>query len=53
MMTYISRQRAYKAWREGVGLVGNITALEVTHGVNGWHPHPAQHVVDLVAADVS
>jgi hypothetical protein len=39
MMTYISRQRAYIAWREQVGMVGNITALEVTHGENGWHPH--------------
>jgi hypothetical protein len=51
MMIYISRQRAYKAWREQVGLVGNITALEVTHGVNRLAPAPAQHDVDCPAAD--
>lgn len=34
-----TNSRAYKRWRETAGLVGNIGALEVTHGVNGWHPH--------------
>jgi hypothetical protein len=31
-----------KSWitaREGYGWVGDIRALEVTHGENGWHPH--------------
>jgi hypothetical protein len=51
MMTYISRQRAYQAWRDRVGLVGNITALEVTHGVNGWHPH--RHTMMLTARRLS
>lgn len=27
------------AWRIAVGLRGSVRALEVTHGVNGWHPH--------------
>ena len=26
-------------WTREVGVVGSIRALEVTHGVNGWHPH--------------
>lgn len=29
----------WKRFRERVGLVGTIRALEVTHGPNGWHPH--------------
>ena len=31
-----------KAWhraREGHGWIGDIRALEITHGKNGWHPH--------------
>lgn len=30
---------AYKRLRESAGMVGTVTALEVTHGRNGWHPH--------------
>lgn len=29
----------WQNWRKDSGLVGTIRALEVTHGVNGWHPH--------------
>ena len=36
----------WKLFRERVGFVGFIRALEVTHGGNGWHPH--LHVVLLV-----
>jgi hypothetical protein len=39
--------RAYKRIMEQVGAVGNIRALEVTHGANGWHPHTH----DLIFAD--
>lgn len=31
--------RKAKAWADGIGLVGSIRAVEVTHGENGWHPH--------------
>lgn len=31
------------AFKEKYGIVGHIRALELTHGVNGWHPH--QHVL--------
>ena len=35
------RRYARHAWRDAVGAcyVGNVRALEVVHGVNGWHPH--------------
>lgn len=32
------RFRQSRGWR-GLGLVGSVTATEVTHGANGWHPH--------------
>lgn len=31
--------RAGKAIRADLGLVGTIRNIEVTHGANGWHPH--------------
>lgn len=40
----VAEQREYKAWKARLGLLGTITALEVTTGeVNGWHPH--RHVL--------
>jgi hypothetical protein len=27
------------AIRHDVGLIGTVRCLEVTHGINGWHPH--------------
>jgi hypothetical protein len=32
-------RRAVKTALKGVGFIGSIRALEVTHGENGWHPH--------------
>lgn len=32
-------RRAFKRLADEIGLVGNIRTLEVTYGVNGWHPH--------------
>lgn len=29
----------YKNLKLEAGLIGTVTALEVTHGRNGWHPH--------------
>lgn len=29
----------WQNFRGDCGLVGSIRALEITHGVNGWHPH--------------
>lgn len=42
------RGAPFKRFASRVGLVGNVRALEVTHGGNGWHPH--LHVV-LLARD--
>jgi hypothetical protein len=35
------RRYAKHAWRDVLGAyyIGNVRALEVVHGVNGWHPH--------------
>jgi len=44
------RRYARHAWRDCVGAyyIGNVRALEVVHGVGGWHPH--YHVLVFVAA---
>lgn len=31
--------RAYQLARASWGIAGCVAALEVTHGLNGWHPH--------------
>jgi hypothetical protein len=31
--------RDYKTFAKSFGLVGSVRAVEVTYGVNGWHPH--------------
>jgi len=43
------RRYAMGVWRDVVGrfYVGNVRALEVVHGVNGWHPH--YHVLVFVS----
>jgi hypothetical protein len=44
------RRYARNAWHDVLGdhYVGAVRALEVTHGVNGWHPH--YHALVFVAA---
>lgn len=42
-----SRLQQRREWRR-LPLVGMVTALEVTHGANGWHPH--QHSLVLLDA---
>lgn len=34
-----SSTRSGSAWRQSIGLVGTVRALEVTYGANGFHPH--------------
>jgi len=43
------RRYARNAWADVLGAhyVGNVRALEVVHGVNGWHPH--YHVLVFVS----
>ena len=42
--------RGWKEERELFGIVGTIRVLEVTHGLNGWHPH--LHVLLLTEAEL-
>ncbi|MEU4843287.1 hypothetical protein AB0F99_34150, partial [Nocardia testacea] len=42
---YLKTGRAYQTEKKRYGIVGDIKAVEVTHGENGWHPH--MHVVIL------
>lgn len=35
----VKASRAYKELKAAHGLTGTVRALEITHGVNGWHPH--------------
>jgi hypothetical protein len=38
-MKHLTRGRKVAARRDRWGIVGTIRSTEVTHGVNGWHPH--------------
>lgn len=31
--------RAAQAWAQSTGYIGQVRAVEVTYGANGWHPH--------------
>jgi len=35
----MTKQKSYKKFRDILGLVGTVRALETTHGLNGFHPH--------------
>lgn len=43
-------RKSWKNFKMRSGLVGSIRALEVTHGVNGWHPH--SHELLFVSGDL-
>lgn len=36
---YVKSGRPYQRDRKAFGILGDIKAVEVTHGENGWHPH--------------
>jgi hypothetical protein len=38
-MSRFNSNRSSKALFDGIGCIGTVRAWEVTHGVNGWHPH--------------
>lgn len=38
-MRRMTGARAFRGLLESVGCLGTVRAWEVTHGVNGWHPH--------------
>ena len=48
---YFTSDRRSKALRADIELVGTIRNIEVTHGVNGWHPH--FHCLVFFRADVA
>ena len=41
--------RPWRTLKDAVGIVGTIRSMEVTHGLNGWHPH--LHVLVFVRGD--
>jgi hypothetical protein len=41
--------RAWVKLRAALGVAGTIRSMEVTHGVNGWHPH--LHVLVFIDGD--
>jgi hypothetical protein len=43
---YLLTGPTWKATREALGVAGVVRSLEITHGVNGWHPH--LHVLAFV-----
>lgn len=51
----VTRGAPWKRWRERLGIVGTVRALEVTHGRNGWHPHlhVALYCAEVLADSVS
>jgi hypothetical protein len=47
----IARDKSVAALRERMGYLGRIQALEITVGLNGWHPH--RHPLPVFARPVS
>jgi hypothetical protein len=47
----VARDKSVRRLRAELGLLGTIRAAEVTHGVNGWHPH--LHPLHLFSRPVS
>lgn len=43
----VARGRPWDKFKQSIGMVGTVRALEVTHGSHGWHPH--LHVLVLAA----
>ena len=35
----LTQSKQWKKWRGRVDCIGDVRALETTHGRNGWHPH--------------
>jgi hypothetical protein len=46
----IKRNRAGRAIRDQIELVGTVRAMEVTHGQNGFHPH--LHILLFIKSDI-
>ncbi|HJT55283.1 MAG TPA: hypothetical protein VJ761_02220 [Ktedonobacteraceae bacterium] len=48
---YVANQQGVKAVRRTAGYLGGIAAKEITHGVQGWHPH--SHDVEFWEHEIS
>lgn len=35
----VAKSRVWRKWRDRLGCIGYVRAVEVTHGANGWHVH--------------
>jgi hypothetical protein len=35
----LRQDKKFRAYMEELGAIGDVRALEVTHGAHGWHPH--------------
>lgn len=46
----LKSSRAYRRLLADFGIVGEVRALEVTHGKNGWHPH--SHAITFSALPI-
>nr|WP_192963054.1 protein rep [Nocardia sp. 107] len=47
---YVKTGRAYQDEKKWFGILGEIKAVEVTHGDNGWHPHA--HILILTSRNL-
>lgn len=50
-LQYVKSGKRYQEDKERFGILGDIKAVEVTHGANGWHPHA--HVLILTTKEIS
>ncbi|MEU4843268.1 protein rep [Nocardia testacea] len=44
---YVKNGKRYQEDKKRFGIIGDIKAVEVTHGENGWHPHA--HILVLTS----
>lgn len=47
---YVKTGRAYQEDKKRFGIIGDIKAVECTHGCNGWHPHA--HILILTSRNL-
>lgn len=50
-LRYLKSGKRYQQDKELFGIIGDIKAIEVTHGQNGWHPHA--HILILTSRKLS
>lgn len=48
---HVKNGKRYQEDKKRFGILGDIKAVEVTHGANGWHPHA--HVLILTTKEIT